>query len=64
MVTLPAYEAYNVWAFVVLFIVPSSISLSYLYMYLPETRGKESYEIVEALKQKKIVLAYVDGQEN
>ncbi|KAI1732483.1 sugar transporter domain-containing protein [Ditylenchus destructor] len=49
-VTLPAYEAYNVWAFIPLFILPSILALLYLYINLPETNGREIFEIVEELK--------------
>ncbi|KAI1725984.1 sugar transporter domain-containing protein [Ditylenchus destructor] len=49
-VTLPAYEAYNVWAFIPLFILPSILALLYLYINLPETNGREIFETVEELK--------------
>ncbi|KAI1710764.1 sugar transporter domain-containing protein [Ditylenchus destructor] len=50
MVTLPAYESYNVWVFIPLFIVPNGLCLFYLWAYLPETRGREIHEIVAELK--------------
>ncbi|KAI1710137.1 sugar transporter domain-containing protein [Ditylenchus destructor] len=50
-VTLPAYETYSVWAFIPLFVIPGIVCVIYLYLYLPETRGKEIHEIVEEMKQ-------------
>ncbi|KAI1701612.1 sugar transporter domain-containing protein [Ditylenchus destructor] len=50
MVTLPAYESYNVWVFIPLFIVPNGLCLFYLWAYLPETSGREIHEIVAELK--------------
>lgn len=37
------------WAFIPLFIVPSSLSLIYLYFNMPETVGREVHDIVEEL---------------
>lgn len=39
--TLPAYKAFDVWAFVPLFSVPSILALIFLYWKLPETSGRE-----------------------
>lgn len=47
--TLPAYTAIQSWAFIPLFIVPSSLSLIYLYFNMPETVGREVHDIVEEL---------------
>lgn len=50
MITVPAYESYNVWVFIPLFIVPNGLCLCYLWAYLPETKGREINEIVAELK--------------
>ncbi|KAJ1348951.1 hypothetical protein KIN20_004359 [Parelaphostrongylus tenuis] len=47
--TLPAYSKIQSWAFIPLFIVPSSISMTYLYFNMPETAGREVHDIVEEL---------------
>ncbi|KAK6014321.1 transporter, major facilitator family protein [Ostertagia ostertagi] len=47
--TLPAYTAIQSWAFIPLFIIPSTFSLIYLYFNMPETVGREVHEIVEEL---------------
>ncbi|CAK5025952.1 unnamed protein product [Meloidogyne enterolobii] len=38
-ITLPLYEIIDVWSFIPLFIVPSTISICYLIKELPETKG-------------------------
>lgn len=48
-ITLPLYRLVGVWAFVPLFIIPSCVSLVYLFVRMPETRGREIHEIVEEL---------------
>uniref|UniRef100_A0A915E7X1 Uncharacterized protein n=1 Tax=Ditylenchus dipsaci TaxID=166011 RepID=A0A915E7X1_9BILA len=50
-VTLPAYEYYTSLAFIPLFIIPGLLCTLYLYLYLPETKGREAHEIVEELRQ-------------
>ncbi|KAI6184558.1 Solute carrier family 2, facilitated glucose transporter member 3 [Aphelenchoides bicaudatus] len=47
--TLPLYRWIDVWAFIPLFMIPSSLSLIYLYFNMPETRGREIHEIVSGL---------------
>ncbi|ETN76378.1 transporter, major facilitator family protein, partial [Necator americanus] len=47
--TLPAYTVIQSWSFIPLFIIPSSLSLVYLYLNMPETIGREVHEIVEEL---------------
>ncbi|VDM59571.1 unnamed protein product [Angiostrongylus costaricensis] len=37
------------WAFIPLFIVPSSLSMTYLFLNMPETAGREVHEIVQEL---------------
>uniref|UniRef100_A0A915MNA1 Major facilitator superfamily (MFS) profile domain-containing protein n=1 Tax=Meloidogyne javanica TaxID=6303 RepID=A0A915MNA1_MELJA len=50
-ITLPLYEIIDVWSFIPLFIIPSTISICYLIKELPETKGREIHEIVEQLKK-------------
>ena len=50
---LPLYDKINSYAFVILYIVPNTFSIYYLYRYLPETRDREIYEIVDELRKKK-----------
>ncbi|CAK5024577.1 unnamed protein product [Meloidogyne enterolobii] len=38
-ITLPLYEIIDVWSFIPLFIIPSTISICYLIKELPETKG-------------------------
>ncbi|PIO67222.1 hypothetical protein TELCIR_11038 [Teladorsagia circumcincta] len=40
------------WAFIPLFIIPSTFSLIYLYFNMPETVGREVHEIVEELMSR------------
>uniref|UniRef100_A0A915DJ45 Uncharacterized protein n=1 Tax=Ditylenchus dipsaci TaxID=166011 RepID=A0A915DJ45_9BILA len=45
-----AYKSYNVQSFIPLFVVPNALCTIYLYCELPETSGREIYEIVDELK--------------
>ncbi|KAE9416138.1 hypothetical protein Angca_007680, partial [Angiostrongylus cantonensis] len=47
--TLPAYSKIQSWAFIPLFIVPSSFSMTYLFFNMPETAGREVHDIVQEL---------------
>ncbi|CAB3405207.1 unnamed protein product [Caenorhabditis bovis] len=49
---LPLYSAIGSYAFVILYSVPSFISMLILFRWLPETKGREIYEIVNELKSK------------
>ncbi|KAF7633237.1 hypothetical protein Mgra_00007338 [Meloidogyne graminicola] len=50
-ITLPLYEMIDVWSFIPLFIIPSTVSIIYLIKELPETKGREIHEIVDQLKR-------------
>jgi hypothetical protein len=50
--TLPVYNVLNAYTFLPLFVAPSIAIIIYLYKYLPETKGREIFTIVEQLKQK------------
>jgi hypothetical protein len=47
--TLPLYRWIEAYAFIPLFVLPSTLSLIYLYFNMPETRGKEIYKIISEL---------------
>uniref|UniRef100_A0A915DEG4 Major facilitator superfamily (MFS) profile domain-containing protein n=2 Tax=Ditylenchus dipsaci TaxID=166011 RepID=A0A915DEG4_9BILA len=48
--TMPLYELIGPVTFVPLFIIPSVGSLLHIYLYLPETKNKDTQEIVDSLK--------------
>nr|CAD2196236.1 unnamed protein product [Meloidogyne enterolobii] len=49
--TLPLYASIGVWCFLPLFIIPQIFCLTILWIFLPETRGREVHEIVDDLKK-------------
>lgn len=49
---LPLYSVIGSYAFVILYSIPSFISMLILFRYLPETKGREIHEIVNELKNK------------
>ncbi|KAK6738648.1 hypothetical protein RB195_020641 [Necator americanus] len=49
---LPLYGAVGNYAFLILYTIPSVISIFILYFYLPETKGREIHEIVAELRGK------------
>ncbi len=48
--TLPLYRVLGAYTLLILFIVPSVLCNLYLFRALPETRGREVYDIVDQLK--------------
>ncbi|KJH47908.1 transporter, major facilitator family protein [Dictyocaulus viviparus] len=49
---LPLYIIIKSYAFLILFTIPSTVSIVILYCYLPETKGREIHEIVDELRGK------------
>ncbi|PIC44402.1 hypothetical protein B9Z55_004776 [Caenorhabditis nigoni] len=49
---LPLYSVIGSYAFVILYSIPSFISMLILFRYLPETKGREIHDIVNELKNK------------
>ncbi|EFO85799.1 hypothetical protein CRE_01576 [Caenorhabditis remanei] len=49
---LPLYSLIGSYAFLILYSIPSFISMLILFRYLPETKGREIHEIVNELKRK------------
>ncbi|KAK6053081.1 hypothetical protein COOONC_09412, partial [Cooperia oncophora] len=49
---LPLYGIVGSYAFLILYTIPSVISIVILYCYLPETKGREIHEIVAELRGK------------
>lgn len=49
---LPLYNIVGSYAFLILYTTPSVISIVILYLYLPETKGREIHEIVAELRGK------------
>uniref|UniRef100_A0A0N4ZJS0 MFS domain-containing protein n=1 Tax=Parastrongyloides trichosuri TaxID=131310 RepID=A0A0N4ZJS0_PARTI len=47
--TYPLYKVIEVYCFIPLFIIPSILATFYLAKHLPETRGKEIYQIVDEM---------------
>uniref|UniRef100_A0A915DNY5 Major facilitator superfamily (MFS) profile domain-containing protein n=1 Tax=Ditylenchus dipsaci TaxID=166011 RepID=A0A915DNY5_9BILA len=56
-ITLPLYRLIDVWAFIPLFIAPSTLALLYLSVNMPETKGREIHEIVEQLIRDSEIVA-------
>ncbi|CAI5443371.1 unnamed protein product [Caenorhabditis angaria] len=49
---LPLYSSIGSYAFIILYSIPSFCSMTILFRWLPETKGREIYEIVNELKMK------------
>ncbi|CAD6198471.1 unnamed protein product [Caenorhabditis auriculariae] len=48
--TIPLFMSIGAFSFVLLFAIPSSFALIYLFLRLPETKGREIYHIIADLK--------------
>ncbi|CEF60557.1 General substrate transporter family and Major facilitator superfamily domain, general substrate transporter and Major facilitator superfamily domain-containing protein [Strongyloides ratti] len=53
---LPIYNIIGAYSFLPLFVIPSTISLIFIYYYLPETLGRETHDIVVEMTSKKNVI--------
>ncbi|CAD5215327.1 unnamed protein product [Bursaphelenchus xylophilus] len=51
--TVPLYDLIGAYTMIPLFIVPSIICLVVIYLYLPETLGKETHEIVRGIRDRR-----------
>jgi hypothetical protein len=49
---LPLYKLVGPSAFIILYVLPCSFAWIVLYFQLPETKGREIYEIVAELKRE------------
>uniref|UniRef100_A0A914EQE4 Major facilitator superfamily (MFS) profile domain-containing protein n=1 Tax=Acrobeloides nanus TaxID=290746 RepID=A0A914EQE4_9BILA len=47
---LPLYNLLDIWAFIPLFVIPAIFCISYIAHAMPETKGREIYEIVAELR--------------
>uniref|UniRef100_A0A0K0E7D8 MFS domain-containing protein n=1 Tax=Strongyloides stercoralis TaxID=6248 RepID=A0A0K0E7D8_STRER len=52
-IVLPLFNTIGAYTFLILYIIPSIFCLLILFLYLPETKGKEIYEIIEQIKNQK-----------
>uniref|UniRef100_A0A0N4ZB01 MFS domain-containing protein n=1 Tax=Parastrongyloides trichosuri TaxID=131310 RepID=A0A0N4ZB01_PARTI len=50
---LPIYNIIGAYSFLPLYVIPSTISLIFIYNYLPETLGRETHDIVVEMSSKK-----------
>lgn len=50
-ITLPLYNAIGSHTIFILFVLPASGALIWIYMYLPETKNKTTNEVIEMLKK-------------
>uniref|UniRef100_A0A0N4ZC37 MFS domain-containing protein n=1 Tax=Parastrongyloides trichosuri TaxID=131310 RepID=A0A0N4ZC37_PARTI len=51
-VTLPLYNIIGSYTIIILYVLPATCSLIWLFKYLPETKDKTSLEVIELLKMK------------
>jgi Sugar (and other) transporter len=49
---LPAYERFDVYSFIPLLILPGVYCVFHLWLYLPETNGKETHEVIEEQRRR------------
>ncbi|PIC47017.1 hypothetical protein B9Z55_006506 [Caenorhabditis nigoni] len=50
--TIPLFRIFGSMCFVFLFVVPSMLCLCYIYLYMPETLGKSTLEIIHEMLER------------
>uniref|UniRef100_A0AC35U7L8 MFS domain-containing protein n=1 Tax=Rhabditophanes sp. KR3021 TaxID=114890 RepID=A0AC35U7L8_9BILA len=50
--TLPLYNIIGAYSFLPLFVLPCSLALLFIYLYLPETLGRETHDIIAEMGNK------------
>ncbi|GMR36191.1 hypothetical protein PMAYCL1PPCAC_06386 [Pristionchus mayeri] len=51
-ITLPCYTYFGALSFLPLLVIPSCLCLIFLFIYLPETRGREVHDVVDQLMER------------
>uniref|UniRef100_A0A0N4Z0I9 MFS domain-containing protein n=1 Tax=Parastrongyloides trichosuri TaxID=131310 RepID=A0A0N4Z0I9_PARTI len=52
-IVLPLYNSIGAYTFLILYVLPSTFCLLLLFLYLPETKGREIHEIIDQMKKRK-----------
>ncbi|CAI4224280.1 unnamed protein product [Auanema sp. JU1783] len=61
-IIIPLFKHIGGLSFILVFVIPSTFSLIYLYLYLPETRGRQTHQIIASMMRKnKKVATNTDG---